>query len=105
MPSRFERGSASVAEPDEREVEEQIGAQIRALSVEAFLVATCSSLASLAYGRLETGELPEARAGMAALGALTPLVGEGVRRDFKAALASLKVAFEGASQAPEAPPA
>jgi len=91
-----------VAEPDEREVE-QIGAQIRALSVEAFLVATCSSLASLAYGKLETGEIPQARTAIDALAALLPFVGEGVRRDLQAALTSLQVAFAGAAQAPEAP--
>ena len=91
-----------MAEPDDSELD-QIGAQIRALSVEAFLVATCSSLASIAYGKLETGELAQARTAIDALGALIPLVGEGVRRDLQAALASLQVAFAGAAQAPDAP--
>jgi len=80
-------------EPDENDV----AAQIRALDVEQYVVATASTLASLAYAKLEAKELPQAKLAIDALAALVPLVGDVLRRDLQAALTSLQVAYAGSA--------
>jgi hypothetical protein len=70
---------------------------IRKISVGQFLLSTASTLASLAYGKLESDELDEARAAIEAIQALLPVL-EGqveadLRRDFESALANLKIAY------------
>jgi hypothetical protein len=70
---------------------------IRQIKVGQFLVSTVSTLASLAYGKLESAELGEAKPAIDAIEALLPVmagqVDEVMRRDFDAALANLKVAY------------
>ena len=87
---------------DEPEAEEQATVEelmhaIRQIEVGQFLLSTVSTLASLAYGKLDTGAFDEAKAAIDAIQALLPVlqdrVEDGLRRDFEAALANLKVAY------------
>jgi hypothetical protein len=70
---------------------------IRGIKVGQFLLSTVSTLASLAYGKLDQGEVGEAKAAIDAVQALLPVlegqVEEPMRRDFEAALANLEVAY------------
>ena len=70
---------------------------IREIKVGQFLLSTVSTLASLAYGKLETGDTAEAKAAIDSIRALLPVlegqVEEPMRRDFEAALANLQVAY------------
>jgi hypothetical protein len=70
---------------------------IRDIKVGQFLLSTVSTLASLAYGKLEQGDSGEAKAAIESIQALLPVlegqVEEPIRRDFEAALANLKVAY------------
>ena len=80
---------------------EDVAAQIRAIPVGSFLVSTVSTLASIAYGKLEAGQLDEARGAIDAIRALLPVL-EGrieseLKRDFEQALANLQIAYADAS--------
>jgi hypothetical protein len=80
---------------------DEIAAQIRALPIGPFLLSTVSTLASIAYGKLEAGQLDDARGAIDAIGALVPVL-EGriepeLKRDFEQALANLRVAYADAS--------
>jgi hypothetical protein len=70
---------------------------IRQIEVGQFLLSTVSTLASLAYGKLEAGDLGQAKAAIDAIQALLPVLeGQGeaaLRADFDAALANLKIAY------------
>jgi hypothetical protein len=70
---------------------------IREIRVGQFLLSTVSTLASLAYGKLESGDLGQAKAAIDAIQALLPVmadqVDEPILRDFEAALTNLKVAY------------
>jgi len=70
---------------------------IRTIEVGQFLLSTVSTLASLAYGKLDAGALDEAKTAIDAVRALLPVLGdqveESLRRDFEAALANLQVAY------------
>jgi hypothetical protein len=72
-------------------------AAIRDIKVGQFLLSTVSTLASLAYGKLEGGEHAEAKAAIDSIRALLPVlegqVEEPIRRDFQSALANLEVAY------------
>jgi hypothetical protein len=76
---------------------EELREAIRQISVGQFLLSTASTLASLAYGKLEAGELGQAKAAIDAIQAVLPVLEDqveaGVRRDFESALANLKVAY------------
>jgi hypothetical protein len=67
------------------------------VKVSELLLSTVSTLASLAYGKLEAPDLPEAKAAIDAIGALLPLLeGEidaGMLRDFGQALTNLRLAY------------
>jgi hypothetical protein len=75
--------------------------QIRAVKVGEFLVATASTLASLAYGKLDAGELDDARVGIDALRALLPVlqgqIPDEQRRDLEQAVANLQLAYASAA--------
>jgi hypothetical protein len=80
---------------------DDVAAQIRALPIGPFLLSTISTLASIGYGKLEAGQLDEARGAIDAIGALVPVL-EGrvepeLKRDFEQALANLRVAYADAS--------
>jgi hypothetical protein len=72
---------------------------IRQAKVEQLVVSSISTFASVAYAKLEAGDLPQARAAIDVIGALLPfLVGEEetIRRDFDQALTNLKLAYANA---------
>ena len=76
--------------------------QIAALDVRQLLLSTVMTLASLAYGKLDSGDRDQARVAIEALSALIPVLGDGVEeqvtRDLRAALANLQVAFASTPQ-------
>ena len=70
---------------------------IRQASVAQLLLSTVSTLASVAYGKLEVRDLPETQRAIDAVGVLLPLlkgqVEDGILRDFEQALTNLKLAY------------
>jgi hypothetical protein len=94
---------------DEAEAEELAGAvedmleTIRQAKVAPLILSTVSTFASVAYGKLEAKDLPEAKAAIDVIDALLPLltndVDEEIRRDFGQALTNLKLAYANAVSA------
>lgn len=80
-------------EPGETSDEQQLFDQIAGFDVQQFLVATTSTLASLAFAKLDGGDLGQARTAIDAVAALVPLVEGEPGRDLKSALANLHVAY------------
>ncbi len=73
---------------------DDLAAQIAQLKVDDILAGAASTLASVAYAKLDAGELPEAKRGIGALATILPLIEDaGLRRDLGAALANLQVAY------------
>ncbi len=70
---------------------------IRQAKVAELLLSTVSTLASVAYGKLEMKDLEEAKRAIDAIDVLLPLlegqVDDGLRRDFGQGLANLKLAY------------
>jgi hypothetical protein len=87
-------------EPREPTIED-LAAALRQIEVGQFLLSTVSTLASLAFGKIEQGELPQAKAAIDAIGALLPVlegqVDESLRKDFEHALANLRIAYADAA--------
>jgi len=80
---------------------DEVVQQIHAIPIGPFLLSTVSTLASMAYGKLGSGQLEEARGAIDAIRALMPVL-EGriepqLKRDFEQALANLQVAYADAS--------
>ena len=116
MSGLAEEGAQEAASPKEEPGGEQAGAgtassgenvgvedlldQVRALRIGDFLLSTASTLASLAYGKLEAGDLEQARLGIDALRALVPAleghVPESASRDLAQAVTNLQLAYAGA---------
>ena len=101
MSALAEDDATSPEGPPEAPSLEDVAAQIRAIPVGSFLLSTASTLASIAYGKLEAGQLDEARGAIDAIRALIPVL-EGriepeLKRDFEQALANLQVAYADAS--------
>src|SRR6516225_3106083 len=100
-----EAGENEVGE-DEAEAEEMAGAvedmleTIRQAKVAPLILSTVSTFASVAYGKLDAKDLPEAKAAIDVIDALLPLltndVDEEIRRDFGQALTNLKLAYANA---------
>jgi hypothetical protein len=90
-----------VAEPDGPEVDaEALQEQLAAFDVEQFIVSAASTIASLAYAKLDRPDLPQARKAIDALAALVPLVEGELAADLARALANLQLAYaEAASSA------
>ena len=97
---------------DELEAEALAGAAvedmletIRQAQVAPLILSTISTFASVAYGKLEAKDLPEAKAAIDVIDALLPLlpddVDEAIRRDFRQALTNLKLAYSDAVAAAE----
>jgi hypothetical protein len=81
---------ADTPTPEElRELQEQLAT----FSVDQFVVSAATTIASLAYAKLERGELDEAKKAIDALAALLPHVDEAVRSELQGALTGLQVAF------------
>ena len=74
---------------------------LRQIEVGQFLLSTVSTLASLAFGKIEQGELRQAKTAIDAIGAVLPLLKEDVEadllRDFEGALANLRLAYADAA--------
>ena len=82
---------------------EELVEQMRAIRVGQFLLSSAATLASLAFAKLEAGELAEARLAIDAIGALVPLlqgqIDDEARRGLEQALANLKLAYASAASA------
>jgi len=82
---------------------EDLAEALRQIEVGQFLLSTVSTLASLAFGKLEQRELPQAKAAIDAIGVLLPVlhgqVDESLLGDFERALANLRVAYADAATA------
>ena len=70
---------------------------LRQARVGELLLSTVSTLASVAYGKLEEGDLVEAKLAIDAIGALVPVLTEGldagIVRDLEQALTQLRLAY------------
>ena len=83
-----------MADDQEPEVDlEALQQQLAAFSVEQFLISAASTIASLAYAKLERPDLPEAKKAIDALAALVPLLTGELGADLGLALTRLQVAY------------
>ena len=83
-----------MAEDEEPEVDmEALQEQLASFSVEQFLISAASTIASLAFAKLERDDLPQAKKAIDALAALTPLLEGELAGDLAAALTRLQVAY------------
>ena len=71
--------------------------ELAAFDVDQFLVAAASTLASLAFAKLEGGDLGQARKAIDTLAALLPHVESGLQGDLERALTNLQVAYASAA--------
>jgi hypothetical protein len=76
---------------------EALAGELAAFDVEQFVVAAASTLASLAFAKLDGGELAQARKAIDTLTSLLPHVEGPLRGDLDRALTSLQVAYAGAA--------
>jgi hypothetical protein len=67
--------------------------QLAGFDVDQFLVAAASTLASLAYAKLEQEDLGQAKQAIDVLAALIPHISGELKPDLERALTSLQVAF------------
>jgi hypothetical protein len=92
-----EEPSGPTGEPESPFSIEGMIEALRQAKVAELLLSTVSTLASVAYGKLEVGDLPEAKTAIDAIGALVPLlegkVDDAIRRDLEQALANLRLAY------------
>jgi hypothetical protein len=89
-----------MAEGKEPEVDmEALQEQLASFSVEQFLISAASTIASLAFAKLEREDLPQAKKAIDALAALTPLLEGELAADLAAALTRLQVAYAEAASA------
>ena len=72
---------------------EQLAEQLASFEVEPFLVSVASTIASLAFAKLEKGDLPQAKKAIDALASLVPHVDGELRAELQAALTQLQVAY------------
>jgi hypothetical protein len=91
-----ESGTGSAAAEEEFSLEGLMDA-LRQAKVRELLLSTVSTLASVAYGKLESADLPEAKLAIDGVGAIVPLLsGEiepGMLRDLEQALTNLRLAY------------
>ena len=71
--------------------------QLAAFAVEQFLISAASTLASLAFAKLEGRDLTQARKAIDALAVLLPHVEGGLRGELERALTNLQVAYAAAA--------
>ena len=71
--------------------------QLASLSVEQFLVSAASTIASLAYAKIEQRDLEQARKAIDALAVLVPQLEGPLAADLALALTSLQVAYADAA--------
>lgn len=73
--------------------------ELAGFDVAQFVVSATSTVASLAYAKLERHDLPQARKAIDVLAALVPLVEGELKPDLARALASLQLAYAEAASA------
>ena len=78
---------------------EALQEQLASFSVEQFLISASSTIASLAYAKLEREDLAQARKAIDALAALAPLLEGDLAADLGLALTKLQVAYAEAASA------
>jgi len=82
---------------------EELVEQMRSIKVGQFVLSTAATLASLAFAKLDAGELAEARLAIDAIGVLVPLlqgqIEDEAKRGLEQALANLKLAYANAASA------
>ena len=89
-----------LADGEEPEIDiEALQEQLASFSVEQFLISAASTIASLAYAKLEREDLPQARKAIDALAALAPLLEGELAADLGLALTRLQVAYAEAASA------
>ena len=89
-----------LADDQEPEIDiEALQEQLASFSVEQFLISAASTIASLAYAKLERDDLPQARKAIDALAALAPLLEGNLAADLGVALTKLQVAYAEAASA------
>lgn len=89
-----------MAEEPEPEIDmETLQEQLASFSVEQFLISAASTIASLAFAKLERDDLPQARKAIDALAALVPLLEGDLAADLGSALTRLQVAYAEAASA------
>ena len=89
-----------MAEGEEPEIDiEALQEQLASFSVEQFLISAASTIASLAYAKLDLEDLPQARKAIDALAALAPLLEGELAPDLGLALTKLQVAYAEAASA------
>ena len=75
---------------------DDLAAQIAQLRVDDVLAGAASTLASVAFGKVDAGDLQQAKRAIDALATILPLLEDSdLRRDLGAALANLQVAYAG----------
>jgi len=93
------------SEDEQQPTVDDLRRAIREITVGQFLLSTGSTLTSLAFGKLETRELEQAKVAIDAIQALMPVLETQVEpellRDFDSALANLKIAYADAVARPE----
>jgi hypothetical protein len=92
---------SGLADEERQPTIEDLAEALRQIEVGQFLLSTVSTLASLAFGKIEQGELTQAKTAVDAIGALLPVlqgqVDEDLLRDFERALANLRIAYADAA--------
>ena len=91
---------AEEPEPTEPEVDiEALQEQLASFSVEQFLVSASSTIASLAFAKLERGDLAQAKKAIDALAALVPHLEGVLVAELRQTLTALQVAYVDAASA------
>jgi hypothetical protein len=87
---------------------EDFAEAVRKVEVGEFLLSTVSTLASLAFAKIEQRELAQAKVAVDAVAAILPVlegqVDASLLRDFQRALANLQVTYATAASTASAPP-
>jgi hypothetical protein len=76
---------------------DQLAEQLAGFEVGQFVLAAASTLASLAFAKLDQGDLPQAKKAIDTLGSLVPHVDGELKPDLERALTSLQVAYAAAA--------
>ena len=83
-----------MADEHESDVDiEALQQQLAAFAVEQFLISAASTLASLAFAKLEREDLPEAKKAIDALASLAPHLEGELAAELRRALTNLQVAY------------
>jgi len=77
---------------------EELGEQLASFDVEPFLFSVASTIASLAFAKLDKGDLPQAKRAIDALQSLVGHIEGDAKSDLQSALTQLQVAYAAAAQ-------